>query len=212
MNFVPVGTLDYAEETLNSRMRSACRSRRPERPNQMALKNRIRHVKVVSAAPEPTASAPDTAEAYADWLRPHLAAMARLAARLAPDADRDDVVQEALTRAWRKRRQYDATRGTPSAWLLAITADQARQARRRRRPLMLFPEVAARVRSSEDRVDVEYAVASLPPRQRLAIDCFYFVGLSVTETAAVMRCSEGTVKSTLSDARQRLRPLLEENS
>lgn len=165
----------------------------------------------VTAAPEPTASAPDTAEAYADWLRPHLPAMARLAARLVPDADRDDVVQEALTRSWRKRRQYDATRGTPSAWLLAITADQARQARRRRRPLMLFADGAARVRSTEDRVDVEYAVASLSPRQRLAVDCFYFVGLSVAETAAVMRCSEGTVKSTLSDARQRLRPLLEES-
>ena len=58
-------------------------------------------------------------------------------------------------------------------------------------------------------IDVEFAVATLPPRQRLAIDCYYFVGLSVIETAAVMGCSEGTVKSTLSDARHRLRPLLE---
>jgi RNA polymerase sigma-70 factor (ECF subfamily) len=33
--------------------------------------------------------------------------------------------------------------------------------------------------------------------------------LSVADTAAVMRCSEGTVKSTLSDARARLKPLLE---
>lgn len=49
----------------------------------------------------------------------------------------------------------------------------------------------------------------LTPRQRLAVDCFYFVGLSVTETAAVMRCSEGTVKSTLSDARNRIRTILE---
>ena len=65
------------------------------------------------------------------------------------------------------------------------------------------------MRSAEERLDVEYAVARLAPRQRLAVDCFYFVGLSVAETAAVMQCSEGTVKSTLSDARHRLRPLLE---
>ena len=58
-------------------------------------------------------------------------------------------------------------------------------------------------------MDVEYAVASLPQRQRLAVDCFYFVGLSVAETAAVMQCSQGTVKSTLFDARQRLRSILE---
>ena len=163
----------------------------------------------VRPVPEQRATAPDTAEAYADWLRPHLPAMARLAARLAPDADRDDVVQEALARAWRKRHQYDAARGSPSAWLLAITADQARQARRRRRPLTRFADVPGRIRSSDDRVDVEYAVASLPQRQRLAVDCVYFVGLSVAETAAVMRCSEGTVKSTLFDARQRLRSILE---
>ena len=46
-------------------------------------------------------------------------------------------------------------------------------------------------------------------RLQAEFDCFYFVGLSVAETATVMRCSEGTVKSTLSDARRRLRPMLE---
>lgn len=154
-------------------------------------------------------AAPDTADAFAGWVLPHLPAMSRLAARLAPDGDRDDVVQEALTRAWRKRHQFDPMRGSPSAWLLAITADQARQARRRRPLAWLSPDLVGRVRSADDRLDVEYAVARLPPRQRLAIDCFYFVGLSVADTAAVMRCSEGTVKSTLSDARNRLKPLLE---
>ena len=153
--------------------------------------------------------APESTEAFADWVRPHLPTMARLAARLAPDADRDDVVQEAMVRAWRKRQQFDPERGSPSAWLLAITADQARHARRRRRPTLLLGELVSRVRSTEDRVDVEHAVAGLPTRQRLAVECFYFVGLSVVETAAVMRCSEGTVKSTLSDARHRLKPLLE---
>jgi RNA polymerase sigma-70 factor (ECF subfamily) len=66
-----------------------------------------------------------------------------------------------------------------------------------------------RVRSIEDRLDVEFAVAKLPARQRLAVDCFYFVGLSVAETAVVMGCAEGTVKSTLSDARARLQRILE---
>jgi RNA polymerase sigma-70 factor, ECF subfamily len=153
--------------------------------------------------------APSTAEGFAEWVRPHLTPIRRLAARLAPEADADDVMQESLVRAWRKRGLFDARRGTPAAWLLAITADQARQARRRQRPSTLLADVAARVRSADDALDVEFAVASLAPRQRLAVDCFYFVGLSVIETAAVMRCSEGTVKSTLSDARDRLRPLLE---
>ena len=59
------------------------------------------------------------------------------------------------------------------------------------------------------RLDVAAAISKLSPRQRLAVDCFYFVGLSVDETARVMGCSEGTVKSTLSDARARLKGMLE---
>jgi RNA polymerase sigma-70 factor (ECF subfamily) len=166
-------------------------------------------VEVVTAISSGTTDAPATPEAFTDWVRPHLPAMARLAARLAPTGDRDDIVQEALARAWQKRRQFDPSRGAPSSWLLAITADRARQARRRRPDAWLPAEVAGHVRSTDDRLDVEVAVARLPPRQRLAVDCFYFVGLSVADTAAVMRCSEGTVKSTLSDARTRLKPLLE---
>ncbi len=156
-----------------------------------------------------TGVAPGDSDGFAGWVRPHLGAMARLAARLAPGAERDDVVQEALARAWSKRRQYDETRGTASAWLLAITADQARKAGRRTPPALELVETAARSRDTDAGVDVEHAVASLPERQRLAVDCFYFADLSVADTAAVMGCSEGTVKSTLSDARARLRPLLE---
>jgi RNA polymerase sigma-70 factor (ECF subfamily) len=166
-------------------------------------------MELVTAISRGDSDAPATPETFADWVRPHVPAMARLAARLAPAGDRDDIVQEALTRAWQKRGQFDARRGAPGAWLLAITADRARQARRRPASALLPAEVVGRVRSPDDRLDIEYAISRLPPRQRQAIDCFYFVGLSVADTAAVMRCSEGTVKSTLSDARNRLKPLLE---
>ena len=66
-------------------------------------------------------------------MQPHLRRLANLVARLAPDADRDDVVQDALARAWTKRHQFDPRRGTAGAWLLAIAADQAAKARRRAR-------------------------------------------------------------------------------
>ncbi|CCH30134.1 RNA polymerase sigma factor [Actinosynnema sp. NPDC047251] len=152
--------------------------------------------------------APADRREFADWVRPHLPAMARLAARLAPDAERDDVVQEALLRAWLKRRQYDEGKGTPTAWLLAITADRAGRARARGRP-----DVLARERQvepvSDAGLDLRQALDRLTGRQRAAVDCVYFVGLTVAETAAVMRCAEGTVKSTLADARTRLRALLE---
>jgi RNA polymerase sigma-70 factor (ECF subfamily) len=158
---------------------------------------------------------PADASEFTEWVRPHLAAMARLAARLAPQADRDDVVQEALTRAWTKRRSYHPDRGSPAAWLLAITADQAAKARRRAASVGRVAAALAVVRgvspglgASGGEVDLERALSRLTARQQLAVDCVYFVGLTVAETAELMRCSPGTVKSTLSDARARLRALL----
>jgi RNA polymerase sigma-70 factor (ECF subfamily) len=65
--------------------------------------------------------------------------------------------------------------------------------------------------SADDRLDIANVVGRLPPRQRLAVGCYSYAGLSLTDTATVMKCSEGTVKSTLSDARKRLRLQLEEN-
>jgi len=99
-------------------------------------------------------------------------------------------------------------RGTFKTWLLAVTANQARRAFRRRwLPVSLAPPVIGS--SIDERLDLEAAMTQLAPRQRLAVECYYFVGLSVTETAAVMQCAEGTVKSALSDARGNLRHLLE---
>jgi RNA polymerase sigma factor (sigma-70 family) len=153
-------------------------------------------------------NAPDDPAGFAGWVRPHLAAMTRLAARLAPGADRDDVVQDALVRAWTKRAQWDPGRGTAAAWLLAITADQARRARRRSgRPAGHLVPVPPP--DDDAGLDLTRALDRLPARQRLAVDCFYYAGLSVAETAAVMGCADGTVKSTLAEARARLRPLLE---
>jgi RNA polymerase sigma factor (sigma-70 family) len=50
----------------------------------------------------------------------------------------------------------------------------------------------------------ERAVVSLPPRQRLAVALRFHADLSVPEISRAMRCSEGTVKSTLHAALQRL--------
>jgi RNA polymerase sigma factor (sigma-70 family) len=151
----------------------------------------------------------DSPEAFTEWVRPHVPAMTRLAGRLAPPGERDDVVQEALTRAWRRRETFDPSRGSPAGWLLAITADRARAARPRQTWPARITDIAARVRSVDDRIDIEHAVSKLATRQRLAVDCFYFADLSIAQTAVVMRCSEGTVKSTLADARNRLRTMLE---
>jgi RNA polymerase sigma-70 factor (ECF subfamily) len=170
-------------------------------------------VEPIDLAADPPPVAADGPDDFAAWAAPSLLAMTRLALRLASDTDAQDVVQEALTRAWLKWHQFDPDRGTPTTWLLAIVADQARAARRsRRRWLRLVDDAAAVPERGHEQVgrdqDLERAIDALPGRQRLAVHLHYFVGLPVDETAAVMGCSPGTVKSTLFDARARLRGLL----
>jgi RNA polymerase sigma factor (sigma-70 family) len=157
--------------------------------------------------------APEQSAEFASWTAPARVPMLRLAARLAPHADADDIVQDALARAWAKRAQFDPQRGSAITWLLAIVADQARSARRNRlRRLKVVDDSAevpdAPIIDSGGDVDLDRAIARLAERQQLAVQLHYFVGLSVDETAAAMGCSAGTVKSTLFDARGRLRTLL----
>ncbi|MEV0797849.1 sigma factor-like helix-turn-helix DNA-binding protein [Kribbella sp. NPDC050281] len=61
----------------------------------------------------------------------------------------------------------------------------------------------------EQRLDAVRGQAAEPAADRCRL--FYLADLSIAETAMVMGCSEGTVKSTLSDARARLRSELEDS-
>lgn len=162
-----------------------------------------------------------TAAGFTAWVRPHWPAMARLAARYSADAD--DILQDALVAAWRKRGQFDPARGTARTWLLTITADQRSKAWRRavrtlsrpwadpeagRTPAEFPGGVNSGNPASELHLDLRRAIGRLPARQALAVDLHYYLGLGVSDVAAVMGCPEGTVKSYLSRARARLRTQL----
>jgi RNA polymerase sigma-70 factor (ECF subfamily) len=126
--------------------------------------------------------------------------------------DAEEVVQDALVRAWTRRDTFDPKRGSPRVWLLAIVADQVRGRRRRRLPdlhLLTGGDLGSSPGPSPMRVDVRDVVDKLPPRQRMAVILFYYIDLPVAEVAEVMRCAPGSVKSALHDARTRLAQQLE---
>ncbi len=154
------------------------------------------------------------AGSFEDWLDPHWRGMAMLARRLVGEPDWEDVAQESVAAAWRKWDQFDDMRGSPRSWLLAIVADQAAKHRRKRRPepsAVVVDRAIVDDAPAESRLDVDAALRILTERQHLAVTLHYYLGLPLADAAQVMGCGVGTVKSTLRDARDKLRPLLGDN-
>lgn len=69
--------------------------------------------------------------ASAAGLRQQVDVVVRVARRLAPAADVEDVAQEAMLAAWRYRNSFDPSRAPLRAWLLAIVVRESRKARAR---------------------------------------------------------------------------------
>jgi RNA polymerase sigma-70 factor (ECF subfamily) len=119
----------------------------------------------------------------------------------------DDAAQEAFAKALVRWRAVSAM-ARPATWVYVVAV---RDLRRRGRafatasdtaPVAVVPDHASAV---VDATVVDDALAALPPRQRLAVVLRFHADLTVPEVGRVMRCSEGTVKSTLHAALARLR-------
>lgn len=147
----------------------------------------------------------ETPDDFDVWTRPHLTVLHRYAARLVGPSDADDVVQESLVRAWRRWSTYDERRGAPLPWLLAIVRDRGSRHRSRRRVHLELAAADGVAVGGDPDVDLERAIGRLPPRQREAVDLYYFVDLDVAAIAQVMSCAPGTVRATLHQARAALR-------
>lgn len=113
-----------------------------------------------------------------------------------------------MLRAWRRRETFDTSRSL-RAWLIAILLDQARRYRvRRLRPWIVPAESAATPFGVDDRLSVQFAVQSLPRRQRQVITLHYLADLPVAEIAKVLGITESSVKTSLHDGRKALQKLL----
>ncbi|MBN2562157.1 MAG: RNA polymerase sigma factor [Phycisphaerae bacterium] len=128
----------------------------------------------------------------------------------------EDLVGDVFLIAIQSLRGY-RPRGVPIRfWLLRIATNVVnRWARRRRRrtAVSLEPGQLANgtVSSTHGQVDSEHvqrAMLSLPPRFQAVLSLHHLEGLSVKETAEVLGCREGTVRSRLTRARDALRERL----
>lgn len=154
----------------------------------------------------------DARERFAAAVTAHRRAMYRAArALLSCDADAEDAVSEATLRAWqafRRLRDEKALKG----WLIKITVNCAHEHHRKTARLSYTDDLEPLAGGAEDRHDFTLwdAVCALPEDYRVATVLFYYEDMTTAEIANALGTREGTVRSRLSRARNRLRTLLEE--
>jgi RNA polymerase sigma-70 factor (sigma-E family) len=127
-------------------------------------------------------------------------------------AEAEDLLQLALERAYRHWPRVCRS-GEPERYVRGILAHASadrwrRLARRAERPLPATGEDPALPDHSAAVADRDYllrALAALPPRQRAVLVLRYFDDLSEAETAQMLGCSLGTVKSQAARGLARLR-------
>ncbi|MDQ3741977.1 MAG: sigma-70 family RNA polymerase sigma factor [Actinomycetota bacterium] len=130
----------------------------------------------------------------------------------------EDVVQEALLRAWKTRMSLRNT-GHPMPWLLQITRNEAlrsvsRTGRERQRAVLVAepdtPSVDEWTDTSSIRLDVEAAMRHLAQEDRTLLNLRYNDELTHSSIANLMNIPVGTCKVRLHRLRKRLAVLLAE--
>jgi len=127
----------------------------------------------------------------------------------------EEAVQETFVKAW---RFYDSYRKEASekTWLMRIAVNTCRDLRRSKWFIHIdrcvnmddLPEPAVPFETPDD--TVTNAILSLPSGLRLVITLRYFQGLTVQETAGVLRVSRRTVHYRLEKAERLLKSSLED--
>jgi RNA polymerase sigma-70 factor (ECF subfamily) len=142
-----------------------------------------------------------------------------IAYRCLEDAqDAEELTQDVFLRVWDKIGQFDATRGSFTPWLAALTRNAAIDRLRVRRNANTVPisldehaHLQETLKADEPDLDLQRglaaAVEALPAEQRQAIELAYFRGMSQREVAATLHRPLGTVKSHIRQGMERLRQL-----
>jgi RNA polymerase sigma factor (sigma-70 family) len=155
-------------------------------------------------------------DAYAVLVRRHAPMAMRTAVLLGAGGDAEDVVQEALVKAFRTLDRFRTDRPF-RPWLLRIVANEARNAHRgavrrsareerasRSLPLELL-DPAVEVADRESKEQLLAAVDRLPEAIGRVVVCRWLLDLDEATTAVVLGVPRGTVKSRLSRGLRRLR-------
>jgi len=155
--------------------------------------------------------------AFEELYRAHVGRVFALCLRLAGDRDlAEELAQDAFVRAWEKLDSFHG-RSAFSSWLHRLTVNlvTSRWRSRSRRSAHIVadrdPELGAAGESPPPPglgIDLEKAIAGLPPQARMVFVLFDVEGYRHREIARLTGLSVGTSKAHLHRARKMLREVL----
>jgi RNA polymerase sigma-70 factor (sigma-E family) len=150
---------------------------------------------------------------FTEYVSARRPALRRLALLLCQDLHRaDDLVQAALIKLylhWTKAAGADSINAYVNTILVREFLHERRASWTRRVNLTdQVPERPAAPADLDRSLDLQAAVAALPPRQRATLVLRYYCDLNIDQVADVMRCSPSTVKSQTFKALEALRGAL----
>lgn len=125
-------------------------------------------------------------------------------------ADAEDAVGEAVLKAYAHLEQLkDPDRF--KAWIMSILANEIRTMLSKKNRMELSEDMSKYEQSAPQKdKTLWYLVMDLPREFRDVVILFYYEGFRTKEIGRILKLSEGTVKSRLSRAREKLRTALEE--
>ena len=155
--------------------------------------------------------------AFADYFGARRDAVRRTAYLLCGDWHwADDLTQMAFVRlaaSWGRVREPAALDAFLRTCLIRVYLAETRRVwRRRERTYADLPEQSSSSNATENvdgRLTFVAALKQVPPRQRATLVCRFYQGLDVYQTAEVLGCSVGTVKSQTARGLATLRGLLD---
>ena len=148
-------------------------------------------------------------EEFADRIVAMQDTLYRVSTTILPQlCDREDAVQEAITKAWKKQAKLRDDRAM-RAWVIRILINECYTLLRRRKHEQLTDAPPERETAPDALPDVYQLFTSLAEPYRLPMVLYYVEGYSVQDAARMLRMPQGTFKSRLHRGRLLLRDTLQ---
>ena len=152
---------------------------------------------------------------FAELIKNKLPLLRRVAVNIVNfPADADDVVQNALLRAWDKRSSFSGKTDALSAWVVKIVISESynflRKKSHREKVLQYFSPETPEENTALEALDA--AITQLPELYRDTIHIALLSNLTIEESSQILGCSPNTLYQRIHKAKNMLREIIRRNA